>query len=226
MLINRSRFVMAARIRFGGGLVAVALAAGLTPANLGAQTPPRQPADTGVRNTLPSRPMGMVHEAHAGMQDMSGMTGMAGTHGSPTMASPSDTMPSSATQLLMDLMTDRVIRQRIMADTMLSRLTEETIARMTPAQRDHIRLMMAEPAPPAAAEMHGGEHSGHATAKPTKAAPKVLKTTKSATPAARKRSAGRATPTKAPTKPAPKTMPAMPGMPAMDHSKMPGMGKP
>ena len=215
MFNNGARVVMSVLRRFHAGVWAFALVAGSTSGNLGAQTPPRQPVDTGVRNVLPSRPMGTMHEAHAGMQGMQGMQGMSGM---------SDSMTPSAAQLLMDLMTDRVIRQRIMSDSILNRLAHETMAKMTPAQRDHMRLMMDDATVPANAEMNEAGHADHPAADSKQPAPGTVKRTRSAAPAARAPATPKVTPPKpAPAKPAPRKMPPMPGM---DHSKMPGMGKP
>lgn len=130
MSTNTSRMSLGAkRSRIGIAVLAIVLGTALWPANLMAQSPPRQPVDTGVRNTLPSRPMGTVHDASH-----------AATHSAP---------PAKVA---------------------------------TPP-----KVKAAAPA----------EKSTPAAAKPKPA------------PAA--------------TKPAPKKMPGMPGM---DHSKMPGMGKP
>ena len=211
----------AKRSRLGLTVLATVLGAALVPAAVMAQVPPRQPVDTGVRNALPSHPTGTVHEA--GMQ---GMQGMQHTSGMAGMSEMSDSAMPSATQLLMDLMTDRVIRQRIMSDSILTRLAEQTMASMTPAQRDHLRLMMDEAEQPSSSASPAAHDADHAAAHSTSPAARGATPSKAKAAApARKRtpSAARPKPTPATTKPAPKKMPGMPGM---DHSKMPGMGKP
>ena len=228
---NTSRMSLCAkRSRLGLAVLATVLGAALVPAAVMAQVPPRQPVDTGVRNALPSHPMGTVHEAGMqGMQGMQGMKGMKHTSGMAGMSEMSDSAMPSATQLLMDLMTDRVIRQRIMSDSILTRLAEQTMESMTPAQRDHMRLMMDEAEQPSSSASPAAQDAGHAATRSTSPAARVVTPSKAkAVAPAKKRTPAAAKPKPAPatTKPAPKKMPRMPGMPSMDHSNMPGMGKP
>ncbi|MGH7710759.1 MAG: hypothetical protein ACREOG_05720 [Gemmatimonadaceae bacterium] len=101
-------------------------------------------------------------------------------------------------QLHMRMMSDPVIRERIMADTALRRMLQEMMREMPAEHRDHMEAMMAkpsakEPAKKPAATKRADPHAGHKMPA-TKAAPK---------PGAKKDS-----------------------MPGMDHSKMTPKKKP
>ncbi len=102
-------------------------------------------------------------------------------------------------QLHMRMMSDPVIRERMMADTTMRRMMESTMLQMPAEHRGHMESMMREAAPRAAP-----------AAKPSVKAPAKRK------PAATK------APNAAPKKPAAKKD----SMPGMDHSKMAPKKKP
>lgn len=228
-----------------------------------AQSPMRQVTDTGVRNTLPGRPMGPVRSA-GGMADMAGMEGMEGGHAMPAspgkgaahdaqgmtgmpgmggtpemagmdhdkdsaampgmerghdMSSPADSR--SALQAMMALqarmLADPVIRGRVMSDTTLRRLAERAEVAVTADSAAHAKMEMEHGAHDGmAGEGRRKDGGGAARATPKRGAARApAKGTKNAP----------ASPRKGTAKPAPKKAPPPP-MPGMDHSKMPGMGKP
>ncbi|MGQ0539173.1 MAG: hypothetical protein ACT4R6_09530 [Gemmatimonadaceae bacterium] len=131
----------------------------------------------------------------------------------------------------MRMMSDPVIRERILADTALRRMLQEMLREMPAEQREHIEAMMAKPAKEPARKPPGTKptdpHAEHKTAPATKAAPKTVPkkpaATKPADPhAGHKMPATKAAPKAAPKKPAAKKD----SMPGMDHSEMAPRGKP
>ncbi|MEJ7810245.1 MAG: hypothetical protein WKG32_07470 [Gemmatimonadaceae bacterium] len=194
---------------------------------------------------------GMDHANVAGMKNMQDTSGMRGMRhnmpGMPGMAGADsarrtrgDSMPGmehgamrmsddDVMALHMRMMSDPVIRQRVLADTAMRRMMTDMADQMPVERRDMMRSMMtrgdsatagtprrrsgtARPAPRAAAPAHTG-HEGMAM--PGGTTPKDA-TRPATTPGAKP--AAKQPPAKKPA--------AKDSMPGMDHSKMPGMKKP
>lgn len=169
---------------------------------------PATPVDT----TRPGTMAGMDHSTMAMPPDTrserdtaghpdaatSGMAGHAGmNHPSVGMTGTAgDTAMRRMMQMHMRMMADPVVRARMEADTAMRRLMKEMMDAMPVAEREQMERAMPAPRGPAA----------RPRGKSASAAPP------SATPARGKE--------------APKRKPAKDSMPAMDHSKMPGMKKP
>ena len=113
-------------------------------------------------------------------------------------------------ELHMRMMTDSVIRERIMGDTTMRRMMMEMVSEMPDEHRGHMEAMMREAEAAAArAKAPATAERGNAARRPT---PKKPTAKSGNTPA-----------TKAPIKP--QKPAAKDSMPGMDHSKMPGMKK-
>jgi hypothetical protein len=190
----------------------------------------------GMPAMAPGRDSGRVaRDTMAGMDHARmNMPGMRDTtrmdHGA--AAATDSAMMATMMAMHMRMMADPVIRQRMMADTAMRRMMDDVMKTMATDQRDMMSRMMREPArPPGAAAARRPAARRPAARTPAKPA---------ARPAARPEdphaghggaAPGQPAPAKpAPAKPAPKP-PAKPpakrdSMPGMDHSKMPGMGKP
>jgi hypothetical protein len=115
-------------------------------------------------------------------------------------------------ELHMRMMSDTVIRQRIMADTAMRRMMQDMMRMMPAEHRGHMEAMMREaPAPPVAAPRRSAKPSTKAPAK------------KPADPhAGHQKPATKAVPNAPPKKPVARKD----SMPGMDHSKMAPKKKP
>ena len=159
-----------------------------------------------MNHAMPGMAGGDSTHSMATMPGMAGMPGMSagGKDSSGGMSHAGmdmDSTSASEMEMHMRLLSDPVIRQRIAADTGLRRMMTAMIGQMPPDHRAMMLELLAKPAPRATA------------AKP--ATPKKMtarKPTAANKPATAK-------------KPEPKKPMDM-NMPGMDHSKMPGMGKP
>ena len=224
-------------LRFQSGSRAVArVCAGILVGalSLGAQVTTRQVVDTGVRNTLPARPMMTPRTASGGMASMEGMAGkstsgsakktggMSSMPGMSDMASTSGMKMSgdSSSQGMMDLqgrvmaalelnarlMADPVIRQRIMGDSTLRGLADRAASGMTSMNMGQMDMKSHDSAPRAKTKT-----ASHASITKSSAATKQ-------SPAPTTSPAKKTVESKPAKKPAEKPMPPMPGMPGM---KMP-----
>ena len=143
-------------------------------------------------------------------------------------------------EMHMRMMSDTVIRDRIMADTAMRRMMQEMVTAMPAEHRGHMEAMIREAATPARAEPARRAPSTRAPARsnrgtPTRppARPVNPPAAKPADPhAGHQMPAPKAAPQAAPKAAQPKATPPKPApakkdsMPPMDHSKMPGMKKP
>lgn len=222
-------------------VVAVALSASVATSAAFAQSSVRQPVDTGVRNTKPSRPMSTPRSAGgmagmdgmAGMAGMSGMSGMKDTAGMAGMAGMKDMAGMSGmsdTSGMSGMMSMPGMRGSGVAST---QDIMEFHMRMMAMMELHTR-MMADPSirqrvtsdavlrtlsdRVSAPQPGGGGMSVMAGMSDSEPKPKR---------AAASRDAAKPAPRSAPkpsvpVKPSTKKKAPMPPMPGMDHSKMPG----
>jgi hypothetical protein len=132
-------------------------------------------------------------------------------------------------ELHMRMMSDPVIRDRIMADTGMRRMMQEMVSAMPAEHRGHMEAMMRDAAKPAPAELPRRAPATRAPARSNRGTTTRPPAAKPADP-----HAGHQMPApKAPPKTAqPKATPQKPAsaekdsMPPMDHSKMPATKKP
>lgn len=127
---------------------------------------------------------------------------------------------SAMMQMHTRMMEDPVIRERVMRDTTMRRLMNEMMQSMPADHEMNMSTMTPSRARPSAPSSSTKNRSRTATSAKTRSSPSMTKN--STTGKARSSTTkGASTTKKAAVKPAPK-----PPMPAMDHSKMPGMEMP
>ena len=153
----------------------------------------------GMNHAMPGMAGSDTSHAMAGMPGMAGMKAQDHDSIGTTAHGRMNMDSTSSMDMHMRLLSDPVIRERIAADTALRRMMSDMIGAMPSDHQAMMRRMLEAPAASATTK-----------ATPTKKATARKSTTKKQPATA--------------TKPAPKK-PVDP-MPGMDHSNMPGMGKP
>jgi hypothetical protein len=123
-----------ARRRLALVVATAVVAASLPVAGAFGQASVRQVVDTGMRNTRPGHPMSIPRSAGG----MAGMSGMAGAHAG------ADSSAQAMIKLYMRMMSDPVILQRVMSDSVMRRLADQASASMSGERVGHMAMPMSD----------------------------------------------------------------------------------